>query len=260
MVPVCTSLVRFDVARDAIRREVATRYPCKRVATAQQQASTGRVTRTHPPVPTALTLRHWITSSVPALQTACQTEEVVCPISELLAVKGQLRSTTQRLRRSQMKLAKMTALAIRHKRQHTDTQKLSAREKLIFDQCLMKANAKSPTDVSDLILAKSRGFLQAPSSRLLSLLQIVESYVEELTVSRVACTDVYLNIVERVLLDERTSAAPVGCRSHYVGTTAEVVHFFLRCRLHFFTREKNKLARASKRATCPAGGGKKVIS
>ncbi|KAH9371893.1 hypothetical protein HPB48_019337 [Haemaphysalis longicornis] len=81
-------------------------------------------------------------------ETACQTEEVVCPIYELLAVKGQLRSTTQRLRRSQMKLAKMTALASRHKKQHTDTQKLSAREKLIFDQCLMKANAKSPTAVS----------------------------------------------------------------------------------------------------------------
>lgn len=118
----------------------------------------------------------------------------------------------------------------------------------------------SSRQASDLILAKSRGFLQVPSSRLLSLLQIVENYVEELTVSRVACTDVYMNIVERVLLDERTSAAAVGCGSHYVGTTAEVVHFFLRCRLHFFTREKNKLARASKRATCPAGGGKKVIS
>lgn len=70
----------------------------------------------------------------------------------------------------------------------------------------------------------------------------------------------YMNIVERVLLDERTSAAAVGCGSHYVGTTAEVVHFFLGCRLHFFTREKNKLARTSKRATCPAGGGKEVIS
>ncbi|KAH9367149.1 hypothetical protein HPB48_012083 [Haemaphysalis longicornis] len=87
------------------------------------------------------------TAVTSAAETACQTEEVVCPISELLAVKGQLRSTTQRLRRSQMKLAKMTALASRHKRQLTDTQKLSAREKLILDQCLMKANAKSPTAV-----------------------------------------------------------------------------------------------------------------
>ncbi|XP_077551736.1 uncharacterized protein LOC144165838 [Haemaphysalis longicornis] len=118
----------------------------------------------------------------------------------------------------------------------------------------------SSRQASDLILAKSRGFLQVPSSRLLSLLQIVESYVEELTLSRVACTDVYMNIVERVLLEERTSAAAMGCGSHYVGTTAEVVHFFLRCRLHFFTRERNKLARASKRASCPAGGGQKVIS
>lgn len=94
----------------------------------------------HPPVDAAVGI------GVHA-ETACQTDEAICSISELLAVKGQLRSTTQRLRRSQMKLAKMTALVSRQKRQHTDTQKLSAREKLIFDQCLMKANAKSPTAV-----------------------------------------------------------------------------------------------------------------
>ncbi|XP_049511993.1 uncharacterized protein LOC125940213 [Dermacentor silvarum] len=81
------------------------------------------------------------------VDAACQTEEVVCSFSELQAVKGQLRSTTQRLRRCQMKLAKMTTVASRQKRLDQEILKLSAREKLIFDQCLMKANAKSATAV-----------------------------------------------------------------------------------------------------------------
>ncbi|KAH7951839.1 hypothetical protein HPB52_013822 [Rhipicephalus sanguineus] len=79
--------------------------------------------------------------------TACRTDEVVCSFSELQAVKGQLRRATQQLRRCQMKLAKMTVSANRHKRLDEDIQKLSAREKLIFHQWLMKANAKSPTAV-----------------------------------------------------------------------------------------------------------------
>ncbi|KAH7958552.1 hypothetical protein HPB49_002537 [Dermacentor silvarum] len=81
------------------------------------------------------------------VDAACQTEEVVCSFSELQAVKGQLRSATQRLRRCQMKLAKMTTIASRQKRLDQEILKLYAREKLIFDQCLMKANAKSATAV-----------------------------------------------------------------------------------------------------------------
>ncbi|KAH8041878.1 hypothetical protein HPB51_019259 [Rhipicephalus microplus] len=102
----------------------------------------------------------------------------------------------------------------------------------------LKSQTREPTD---LIQKKSRGFLQVPSSQLLSLLRIVEGHVEELNVDTVACADVYANIVDQVLLDSRIASAGVGCRLHYVGTTAEVVHFFLRCRLHFYTREKNKL-------------------
>nr|XP_037273487.1 uncharacterized protein LOC119165410 [Rhipicephalus microplus] len=112
----------------------------------------------------------------------------------------------------------------------------------------LKSQTREPTD---LIQKKSRGFLQVPSSQLLSLLRIVEGHVEELTVDTVACADVYANIVDQVLLDSRIASAGVGCRLHYVGTTAEVVHFFLRCRLHFYTREKNKLTRATWRANCP---------
>ncbi|KAH8033710.1 hypothetical protein HPB51_015546 [Rhipicephalus microplus] len=118
----------------------------------------------------------------------------------------------------------------------------------------LKSQTREPTD---LIQKKSRGFLQVPSSQLLSLLHIMEGHVEELTVDTVACADVYANIVDQVLLDSRIASAGVGCRLHYVGTTAEVVHFFLRCRLHFYTREKNKLTRATRRANCPANGGNK---
>lgn len=114
----------------------------------------------------------------------------------------------------------------------------------------LKSQTREPTD---LILKKSRGFLQVPSCQLFSLLRIVEGYVEELTVDTVSCADVYVNIVDKVLLDSRTASAGVGCKSHYVGTTSEVFHFFLRCRLHFYTREKNKVTRAN----CPASGDNK---
>lgn len=110
---------------------------------------------------------------------------------------------------------------------------------------------------SALIQTKSRGYLKVPSSRLLALLKIVEEHVETYTVQNIACGDVYARIVEGILLDSRTASASVGCLLHFLGTTAEVVHFFLRCRLHFFTREKNKASRATVRSSCPASGGRK---
>ncbi|KAH8033298.1 hypothetical protein HPB51_009409 [Rhipicephalus microplus] len=118
----------------------------------------------------------------------------------------------------------------------------------------LKGLQRSP---SDLILVKSRGYLQVPSTKLLNLLQIAEEHVEEFLVKKTACAGVYMGIVEQVLLDNRTASAAVGCPTHFVGTTAEVLHLFLWCRLHFFTREKNKQSRVTKRATCPAGGGRK---
>ncbi|XP_075743646.1 uncharacterized protein LOC142801232 [Rhipicephalus microplus] len=78
-------------------------------------------------------------------EMACQTERNFCSISELHAVKDQLRSTKQQLRLCQVKIAKLTVQANRSRRSHQDVQKLSAREKLIFDHWLMKANAKSAT-------------------------------------------------------------------------------------------------------------------
>lgn len=80
---------------------------------------------------------------------------------------------------------------------------------------------------SNLIQTKSRGYLKVPSSRLLALLKIVEEHVETYTVQKIACGDVYVRIVEGILLDSRTASASVGCVSHFLGTTAEVVHFFL---------------------------------
>ncbi|XP_075741361.1 uncharacterized protein LOC142790359 [Rhipicephalus microplus] len=71
----------------------------------------------------------------------------------------------------------------------------------------LKSQTREPTD---LIQKKSTGFLQVPSSQLLSLLRIVEGHVEELTVDTVACADVYANIVDQVLLDSRIDSAGVG--------------------------------------------------
>lgn len=79
---------------------------------------------------------------------------------------------------------------------------------------------------SNLIQTKSRGYSKVPCSRLLALLKIVEEHVETYTVQKIACGDVYVRIVEGILLDSRTVSASVGCLSHFLGTTAEVVHFF----------------------------------
>lgn len=115
----------------------------------------------------------------------------------------------------------------------------------------------SERPATGLILVKSKGFLLVPSSQLVTLLQIVEDHMEAHTVEKTACSGVYMNIVEDVLMDPRTASAAVGCKSHFVSTTAEVVQFFLKVRLHFFTRERNKQMQAKGCASCPAGGGKK---
>ncbi|KAH8032558.1 hypothetical protein HPB51_026011 [Rhipicephalus microplus] len=129
--------------------------------------------------------------------------------------------------------------------------------KISCKDCLqtLRSNSREPTALTQI---KTRGFLQVPSEKLLRLLQIVEEHVEMCTVDKIACASVYMNIVENILLDDRTSSASVGCGSHFVSTTAEVVHFFIKCRLHFFTREQNKLFRAGgRRLSCPAKGGRK---
>ncbi|KAM7301346.1 hypothetical protein ISCGN_016865 [Ixodes scapularis] len=74
---------------------------------------------------------------------ACQTEQAVCSFVETQALRAQLSSTRQRLERCQKELAKMRVLANKNARLVQNLDKLSTREKLIFDQCIMKANAKS---------------------------------------------------------------------------------------------------------------------
>nr|XP_037279475.1 uncharacterized protein LOC119172464 [Rhipicephalus microplus] len=98
--------------------------------------------------------------------------------------------------------------------------------KISCKDCLqtLRSNSREPTALTQI---KTRGFLQVPSEKLLRLLQIVEEHVEMCTVDKIACASVYMNIVENILLDDRTSSASVGCGSHFVSTTAEVVHFLL---------------------------------
>ncbi|XP_075744392.1 uncharacterized protein LOC142803179 isoform X2 [Rhipicephalus microplus] len=186
--------------------------------------------------------------------TACQTDRLVdcASCAAVQKLRCQLRATKQQLRQCQTKLAEFRKKTAKYERQQQSLQRLSDREKLIIDQCVMKANAKS-----GLILVKSKGFLLVPSSQLVTLLQIVEDHMEAHTVEKTACSGVYMNIVEDVLMDPRTASAAVGCKSHFVSTTAEVVQFFLKVRLHFFTRERNKQMQAKGCASCPAGGGKK---
>ncbi|KAL3192662.1 hypothetical protein MRX96_058883 [Rhipicephalus microplus] len=75
---------------------------------------------------------------------ACQMEQAVCSFLEVQALKAQLSSTRQRLERCQKQLAKMRVLANKNARLLQNLDMLSTREKLIYDQCIMKANAKSP--------------------------------------------------------------------------------------------------------------------
>ncbi|KAH8041805.1 hypothetical protein HPB51_018557 [Rhipicephalus microplus] len=127
--------------------------------------------------------------------------------------------------------------------------------KISCKDCLqtLRSNSREPTALTAI---KTRGFLQVPSEQLLRLLQIVEEHVEMRTIDNIACANVYMNIVENILLDDRTSSASAGRGTHFVSTTAEVVHF-IKCRLHFFTREQNKLFRAGGRPSCLARGGRK---
>ncbi|XP_075738533.1 uncharacterized protein LOC142783810 [Rhipicephalus microplus] len=72
----------------------------------------------------------------------CQTEVPVCSASELQRVKAQLRSVKQQLQSCQRKLAKAETRTNKKGGMYGDIHKLSDREKLIIDQCIMKANMK----------------------------------------------------------------------------------------------------------------------
>ncbi|KAL3174059.1 hypothetical protein MRX96_011800 [Rhipicephalus microplus] len=75
--------------------------------------------------------------------SACQTDEFTSPLAEVKLLKCQLRATKQQLILCQTKLGKMRVRASKHKKLEESLQKMSTRTKLIFDQCVMKANAKS---------------------------------------------------------------------------------------------------------------------
>ncbi|KAH7936848.1 hypothetical protein HPB49_005746 [Dermacentor silvarum] len=77
----------------------------------------------------------------------CLTEHAVCFASELQRVKAQLRSVKQQLHSCQRKLAKAEVQANEKRGMQETIQKLSGREMLIIDQCIMKANMKSPNSV-----------------------------------------------------------------------------------------------------------------
>ncbi|XP_049520043.1 uncharacterized protein LOC125944117 [Dermacentor silvarum] len=77
----------------------------------------------------------------------CLTEHAVCFASELQRVKDQLRSVKQQLHSCQRKLAKAKAQANEKRGMQETIQKLSGREMLIIDQCIMKANMKSTNSV-----------------------------------------------------------------------------------------------------------------
>ncbi|KAH6933437.1 hypothetical protein HPB50_014815 [Hyalomma asiaticum] len=93
------------------------------------------------------------------MDTACQTDHVVdCAICAAVQKLGcQLR---QQLRQCQTKLAEFPKKTAKYERQQQSLHRLSDREKLIIDQCVMKANVKSARAVricSNISFQLSRG-------------------------------------------------------------------------------------------------------
>ncbi|XP_064472594.1 uncharacterized protein LOC135387194 [Ornithodoros turicata] len=110
-------------------------------------------------------------------------------------------------------------------------------------------------DPHDLIAVKSCGFLRRPSPRLMKLIMLAEDNVVKCTARETS--SIYSEVIEAALLDDRLPGASVGCSAHYIQKTAEVLHFFVRCRLHFFSREKNKKLNLAAPRSRPAAGGRK---
>lgn len=122
--------------------------------------------------------------------------------------------------------------------------------------CVATLKSEEEENIQDLITIKTHGGLNRPSQQLMRLLKLAESHVRESTEGDVKFS-IYSDIIESVLIDDNLPSAAVGCKLHYVEKTAGVLNFFLRCRLHFFTREKNKKFNEITRRSVPAGGGKK---
>ncbi|XP_072143470.1 uncharacterized protein [Dermacentor andersoni] len=77
--------------------------------------------------------------------SASQTDRVIgcASCAEVQTLRRQLRAAKQQLQQCQGKLAKFRLQSAKYKRQQQNLQSLSDREKLIIDQCVMKASAKS---------------------------------------------------------------------------------------------------------------------
>ncbi|XP_075526212.1 uncharacterized protein LOC142557892 [Dermacentor variabilis] len=77
--------------------------------------------------------------------SASQTDRVIgcASCAEVQTLRRQLRAAKQQLQQCQGKLAKFRLQSAKCKRQQQNLQSLSDREKLIIDQCVMKASAKS---------------------------------------------------------------------------------------------------------------------
>ncbi|KAH8010009.1 hypothetical protein HPB51_024359 [Rhipicephalus microplus] len=77
--------------------------------------------------------------------TACQTDRLVdcASCAAVQKLRCQLRAAKQQLRQCQTKLAEFRKKTAKYERQQQSLQRLSDREKLIIDECVMKANAKS---------------------------------------------------------------------------------------------------------------------
>lgn len=76
-----------------------------------------------------------------SLDKGCQTDDLPSSVAQKL--RAQLASARQQLRRCQMKLVKVTLAAKKQERFEQNFKKLPDRQKLVLDQCLMKANTKS---------------------------------------------------------------------------------------------------------------------
>ncbi|KAL3227600.1 hypothetical protein MRX96_048702, partial [Rhipicephalus microplus] len=90
--------------------------------------------------------------------TACQTDRLVdcASCAAVQKLRCQLRAAKQQLRQCQTKLAEFRKKTAKYERQQQSLQRLSDREKLIIDQCVMKANAKSARAVRYVTLAVER--------------------------------------------------------------------------------------------------------
>lgn len=120
------------------------------------------------------------------------------------------------------------------------------------------ASLHGPEEATGLIRIRTHGGLATPSARLAKLLKTVEAHVQNATTDCASSSSMYHDIIGNCFQDERLSQAAVGCEDHFVQKTAEVLHFFVKCRLHFFTRETNKKFRESKPRSSPASGGRKA--